>query len=126
MRQKRIIWGSLFDLFSDPQIGRDLTVISAWRDAQCWLVALVATDVSDDCVKQTGRQSLPAESVLRCALLKQFRQLSYEELAFHLPNSSSFQAFARLPLSLCPKKSLLQKTISLIRAETWEQINQAD
>jgi IS5 family transposase len=27
---------------------------------------------------------LPAESVLRCALLKQQRQLSYEELAFHL------------------------------------------
>src|SRR3954462_3042530 len=27
---------------------------------------------------------LPAEAVLRCALLKQYRQLSYEELAFHL------------------------------------------
>jgi hypothetical protein len=31
--------------------------------------------------KETGREGLPAESVLRCALLKQHRQLSYEELA---------------------------------------------
>jgi IS5 family transposase len=123
MRQKRIIQGSLFDLFSDHQIGRELKAISAWLDAQSGLVALVATDVGDDRVKHTGRQGLPAESVLRCALLKQFRQLSYEELAFHLSDSSSFRAFARLPLSLCPKKSVLQKTISLIRAETWEQIN---
>jgi IS5 family transposase len=123
MRQKRIIQGSLFDLFSDHQIGRELKAISAWLDAQSGLVALIATDVGDDRVKHTGRQGLPAESVLRCALLKQFRQLSYEELAFHLSDSSSFRAFARLPLSLCPKKSVLQKTISLIRAETWEQIN---
>jgi IS5 family transposase len=123
MRQKRIIQGSLFDLFSDHQIGRELKAISAWLDAQSGLVALIATDVGDEGVKHTGRQGLPAESVLRCALLKQFRQLSYEELAFHLSDSSSFRAFARLPLSLCPKKSVLQKTISLIRAETWEQIN---
>ena len=61
--------------------------------------------------------------VLRCALLKQHRQLSYEELAFHLEDSASFRAFARLPLSWTPKKSALHRTISAIRAETWEAIN---
>ena len=61
--------------------------------------------------------------MLRCALLKQHRQLSYEELAFHLEDSASFRAFARLPLSWTPKKSVLHKTISAIRAETWEAIN---
>jgi IS5 family transposase len=76
-------------------------------------------------VKATGRQGLAAESVLRCALLKQHRQLSYEELAFHLEDSASFRAFARLPLSWTPKKSVLHKTISAIRAETWEAINRA-
>ena len=30
--------------------------------------------------QETGRQGLPAESALRCGLLKQHRQLSYEEL----------------------------------------------
>ena len=60
---------------------------------------------------------------MRCGLLKQYRQLSYEELAFHLENSTSFRAFARLPLSWTPQKSTLHKTISAIRAETWEAIN---
>ena len=123
MRIKRIIQSSLFDIFADHQIGRELKAISAWLDAQPALLTLVAVDIGDAGVKETGRQGLPAESVLRCAVLKQYRQLSYEELAFHLEDSASFRAFARLPLSLCPKKSVLQKTISRIRAETWEQIN---
>jgi IS5 family transposase len=76
-------------------------------------------------VRETGRRGLPAESVLRCALLKQQRQLSYEELAFHLEDSASFRAFARLPLAWTPKKSVLHQTISVIRAETWEAVNRA-
>jgi len=68
---------------------------------------------------------LPVESVLRCALLKQQRQLSYEELAFHLEDSASFRAFARLPLGWSPKKSVLHQTIGAIGAETWEAVNQA-
>jgi IS5 family transposase len=83
----------------------------------------VAEDLCRDGVRATGRQGLPAEAVLRCALLKQHRQLSYEELAFHLEDSASFRAFARLPCAWSPKKSVLQKTISAIRAETWEAIN---
>ena len=63
--------------------------------------------------------------MLRCALLKQQRQLSYEELAFHLEDSASFRAFARLPLPWSPKKSMLHQTIAAIRAVTWEAINQA-
>ena len=60
---------------------------------------------------------------MRCGLLKQHRQLSYEELAFHLEDSASFRAFARLPLMWTPKKSVLHMTISAIQAETWEAIN---
>jgi hypothetical protein len=54
-------------------------------------------------VRETGRRGLPAEAVLRCAVLKQYRQLSYEELAFHLEDSASFRAFARLPMGWTPK-----------------------
>jgi IS5 family transposase len=61
--------------------------------------------------------------VLRCAVLKQHRQLSYEELAFHLEDSASFRAFARLPPTWTPKKSVLHKTISAVQAPTWEAIN---
>jgi IS5 family transposase len=125
MRQERTIQSSLFDLFAGHEIGRELKAMSGWLDEHPELVALVAQDLRRRGVRETGRQGLPAESVLRCALLKQHRQLSYEELAFHLEDSASFRAFARLPLTWTPKKSVLHKTVSTITAETWEAINRA-
>lgn len=125
MRQERIIQTSIFDMFAEHEIGRELKAMSEWLDRRRELLGRVVADLRRHGVKPTGRSGLPAEAVLRCALLKQYRQLSYEELAFHLEDSASFRAFARLPLSLRPKKSVLQKTISAIRAETWEQVNRA-
>ncbi|MGO4833731.1 ISNCY family transposase [Rhizobiaceae sp. 2RAB30] len=115
----------MIDVFATHEIGRELNAMSQWLDEHCDLLGLVARDLVRVGVKATGRQGLPAEAVLRCALLKQYRQLSYQELAFHLEDSASFRAFARLPLSCSPRKSVLQKTISAIRPETWEQINRA-
>jgi len=125
MRQERIIQASIFDIFARHDMGRELQAMSQWLDEHHELLSLVASDLLRQGLRDTGRQGLPAEAVLRCALLKQHRQLSYEELAFHLEDSASFRAFARLPLSACPKKSVLHKTVSAIRAETWERINRA-
>jgi IS5 family transposase len=123
MRQERTVQASIFDFFAGHEIGRELKTMSAWLDDHRELASLVAADLRRHGVKETGRHGLPAESVLRCALLKQHRQLSYQELAFHLEDSWSFRAFARLPHAWSPQKSGLHKTISAIRAETWEQIN---
>jgi IS5 family transposase len=123
MRQERTVQASIFDLFASHEIGHELKAMSQWLDEHRDLLGLVARDLVRVDVKATGRQGLPAEAVLRCALLKQYRQLSYQELAFHLEDSASFRAFARLPLSWSPQKSVLQKTISAVRPETWEQIN---
>jgi transposase, IS5 family len=123
MRQERTVQASIFDAFAGHEIGRELKAMSDWLEAHGALLSLVAADLRREGVKETGRQGLPAEAVLRCALLKQYRQLSYEELAFHLEDSASFRAFARLPWAWSPKKSVLQKTISAICAETWEAIN---
>ena len=97
------------------------TIAVETEDGQRALVSLAASDLRRQGVRQTGRRGLPAETVLRCALLKQQRQLSYEELAFHLEDSASFRAFARLPLAWSPKKSVLHRTISALRPETWRQ-----
>ena len=123
MRQERTVQASIFDLFADHEIGRELKAMSQSLDEHRELIGLAAEDLRRHGVKETGREGLPAELVLRCALLKQHRQLSYEELAFHLEDSASFRAFARLPLSWTPKKSVLQRTVGAIRAETWEAIN---
>ena len=123
MRQERIIQASLFDVFAEHEIGRELKAMSEWLDEHRGLLGLVAGDLRRHGIQETGRHGLPAEAVLRSALLKQQRQLSYEELAFHLEDSASFRAFARLPLSWSPKKSVLHKTISAISAASWETIN---
>jgi transposase, IS5 family len=123
MRQERTVQASIFDLFAGHEIGRELKAMSAWLDDRRELVGLAAADLRQEGVKATGRQGLPAEAVLRCAVLKQYRQLSYQELAFHLEDSASFRAFARLPHAWSPQKSVLHRTISAIRAETWEQIH---
>jgi len=125
MRQERTIQGSIFDLFAGHEIGRELKAMSGWLDQHPALAGLVAKDLRRLGVKETGRRGLPAESALPCVLLKQYRQLSYEELAFHLEDSASFRVSVRLPLSWTPKKSVLHKTISAIRAKTWEAINHA-
>lgn len=125
MRPERTVQATIFEVFAGHQIGCELKAISDWLDGQRLLVSLVAGDLRREGVSQTGRRGLPAETVLRCALLKQQRQLSYEELAFHLEDSASFRAFARLPLAWSPKKSVLHRTISAIRPETWEAVNRA-
>ena len=121
MRQERIMQASIFDIFAEHEIGRELKCMSQWLDEQRSLLSLVIGDLRQHGVQETGRLGLPAEAVLRCALLKQYRQLSYEELAFHLEDSASFRAFARLPLGWSPKKSVLHNTISAISAARGDQ-----
>jgi len=125
MRQERTVQATIFEVFAQHEIGCELKAMSQWLDSRPELIGLVAGDLRRQGLRETGRRGLPAESVLRCALLKQQRQLSYEELAFHLEDSASFRAFARLPLAWSPRKSVLHYTIAAVRAETWEAVNQA-
>jgi IS5 family transposase len=72
-----------------------------------------------------GRQGMTADQVLRALVVKQMNGFSYEQLAFHLADSSSYRAFCRLGIDQTPpKKSTLQSNIKRIRALTWERINQ--
>src|SRR3954449_12909698 len=97
MPKERPVKASIFDLFAKHEIGCELKRASQWLDEHPALIGLVAANLRCDGVQETGRQGLAAEAVLRCALLKQYRQLSYEELAFHVEDSASFRAFARRP-----------------------------
>ena len=70
--------------------------MSEWLDKNLDLLEWVAADVKNRNVEKTGRKGLRIDSVLRCALLKQYRQLSYEDLVFCLMDSSACRTFARL------------------------------
>jgi IS5 family transposase len=71
-----------------------------------------------------GREGMTAEQVLRAFVVKQMNGYSYEELAFHLADSSTYRSFCRLGIAdKPPTKSRLQKNIKRVRAETWATIN---
>jgi transposase, IS5 family len=70
MRQERTVQATVFNIFAEHEIGRELNAISQWLDEQRWLLGLIAVDLRGHGIKETGRHGLPAEAVLRCALLK--------------------------------------------------------
>jgi IS5 family transposase len=71
-----------------------------------------------------GREGMTAEQVLRAFLVKQMNGFSYDELAFHLADSTTYRSFCRFGFEEKPlKKARLQKNIKRVRAETWAAIN---
>jgi IS5 family transposase len=124
MREKRTIQGSIFERYAEHEIGRELEAMSAWLDHHPELLDWVDVDLRSHPVIATGRKGLTTDSALRCAMLKQYRQLSYNDLAFCLLDSLSCQSFARLTAGWQPKKAALQSVISAISDVTWERINQ--
>ena len=100
MREKRTIQASIFEQYAEHEIGLELKAMSDWLDQNVDLLDWVAADVKQRNVEKTGRKGLTIESVLRCAILKQYRQLSYDDLVFCLMDSTSCQTFARLTLGV--------------------------
>lgn len=125
MRQKRSPQLSVFHTLAATEIGKELAAISLIIDETPPMLDPIYHDLVG--VKQTdnGRTGMTAEQVLRCAILKQYRNMSYDELAFHLTDSSIFRAFARLERRQRPSSSTLQENIKSLSEGTWEAINQA-
>lgn len=124
MKKNHTVQHSLFDFYPEHQLGNELKFISDWLDEHPDLINWVQCDISNHCKNNAGREAITAETILRCAILMQTRQLTYAELEFTLTDSQSCQTFARLDKSKAPpKKSALQGGISRISDATWERIN---
>jgi len=124
MRRKFNPQLNLFTNMARNKIAKELQLISQVLDATPKVLDVVYQELVRSACPTTGREGMTADQVLRCALLKQYRQLTYEELAFHLEDSSSFRGFSRLEMGQYPCKSILQRNIKALREETWETINQ--
>ncbi len=124
MRQKLTRQMSIFSVTMRHDIGKELAVFSEILDATPKMLDLVYADLTRVARKDTGREGMTAEQVLRCVALKQYRNLSYEELAFHLEDSKSFRAFARLEMGQYPSSSSLQENIKPLSEETWEAVHE--
>ena len=122
MRQKRTDQLSFSHIIPNSTIGRELAAISEILEDNPKILDLAEKDLVGLKRADTGRVGMTAEQVVRSAVLKQYRSLSYEELAFHLTNSRAFRAFARLAMGQCPSCSALQDNIKSLSEETWEGI----
>ena len=107
----------------DHRLARELEVISKILDQNPSISDLVLHDLCDKVSSKNGARGMTAEQVLRCALIKQTHQFSYEKLAFHLADSQSFRTFCRLPYGFTPRKSALQENISKIQDTSWQEMN---
>lgn len=123
MRRSKEPQRELFHVMPKNKIGQELEAISKVLDDNRQILALVYQDLIGLRQADTGRLGLSAEQVLRCAILKQYRQLTYEELAFHLDDSASFRAFARLQMGQYPSASTLQENIKAVKPATWEAVH---
>jgi IS5 family transposase len=70
-----------------------------------------------------GAKGMTVEQVVRVALLKQLRQLSYEELYDELNDNISYRRFAKIHEGEVPKKMTLNENIKRISPEGWEEIH---
>ena len=67
---------------------------------------------------------MSAEQVLRAAIVKALFGFTYKELAFHLIDSRTLRRFCLIGFAdKAFKKSVLNKNIKALSADTWEQIN---
>src|SRR3972149_71023 len=107
------------------EIAKELKGISDVLDANPEVLDPVYKDLTIASRSDTGRTGMTAEQVLRSAILKQYRNLTYEELAFHLEDSKSFRAFAKMRMGQDPSSSTLQENIKALSVESWESVHQA-
>lgn len=123
MRKNREKQMPLVPCWASHQFAGELMTISKILDANPGILDLVLHDLSDKKKTDTGAPGLSAQQVVRCALIKQMQQFSYEKLAFHLADSLTFQSFCRLGWEQRPSLSTLQCNISRITENTWQEIN---
>ena len=110
MRKNRENQLPLSPLWPDHQLAKELRVISEILDENPSISDLVLQDVCDKASARNGARGLTADQVLRCALIKQTHQFSYEKLAFHLSDSQSFRTFCRLPYGTLPPRASFRRT----------------
>lgn len=104
---------------------RELERISQILDSIPTITDMVLQDLTHGVKhRNCGAEGMTAEQVLRAAIIKQTEGFSYDALAFHLADSTTYRNFCRIGLvDRGFKKSALCKNIKAISPETWESTN---
>jgi len=123
MRETRVAQISIFENYAKHEFAERLFYLSSLLDQWPDILTLIEKDLINLSTKSVGRKGLTVENVLRCLVLKQMLQISYQQLSFHLADSMTYRAFTRLAPEFTPGKSALQNTIRKITPQTLEKIH---
>ena len=124
MRQKRNRQRTIFEVIGKHPGPKELEQMSVVLDANPEIDELALADITWGRRTDTGRKGMTAEQVLRCAILKQVREMTYDDLEYWLADSNSLRVFTRLSPGQYPGTSTLQANIKSLREETWLAIHQ--
>jgi IS5 family transposase len=125
MRKKWDEQLSIWHYLPKNRVSQERRGISEIIHAHPEILERIYNDLAQSHRVDTGRDGMSAEQVLRCAVLKQYRSLTYEELEFHLQDSQSFRAFAKLRTGQNPSTSTLQENIKALSVESWMAVHEA-
>ena len=117
MRKKRNQQRTIFEVLGKNPGPKELEQISLILDANPEILDLAFADLTEGRRIDTGRDGMTAEQVLRCAVLKQLRELTYDDLEYYLADSVSFRAFVKFKMGQYPSKSALQSNIKSLSEE---------
>ncbi len=121
MRLLRKTQMNLFFQWPEHQLGQELKKISEILDRHPEFTDMAHKDLTQG-KQTTGNTGMSSEQVLRAAIIKNLRALSYEQLAFNLVDSNSSRAFLMMEMDEKYSASCLQDSISKISEQTWEKI----
>lgn len=116
----------LMQEFIEHEHARELAGMSEALDQCSGVLERVEQDLLRGRDPLLGRPGLNAEQVVRALVVKQLNGFSYEELSFHLADSTCYRRFCRIgALEKPPSKSTLQNNIKRLTPETLEAINRS-
>ena len=127
MRKTLIAQRSVFDQSIDTLVAlfkpdAKLKKMDQIMDANPQILELVHKDLTRG-LSKTGAWGMSAEQVLRAAIIRQWKQYSYRELADRLKDGVCLRWFTRFYSEPVPHFTSLQKVIKVIGAATWQKIN---
>ena len=105
--------------------GKELAEVSRILDRmERSLFTAVLADLGG--LTRVGRAGMTAEQVLRALVVRQIMSWSYDELAFHLEDSTSIRSFCRYGLGRRPPSvGTLKRNIKRVSSATLQRVNAA-
>lgn len=119
MRENHKLQPTLVEPWLDAPHAKELEAVSGLLDDHPTIGERVAQVIG----RTGGRPGMTGDQVFRILVLKQMNDFSYDELAFHLADSRTYQRFCGFGLTdTIPKRSTIAENLKRVSAETLEAV----